>query len=132
MGRGCLLDVRGQKTIEMQGDYEDLVQKEDIVLLYTGFDEKFGLSEYYTDHPLVSDDLAQFLISRSIKILGMDLPSPDKYPFNIHKKLFEQDILIMENLTNLNALQGLEFEVMAFPLKIEAEASLIRAVAKII
>lgn len=38
---------------------------------------------------------------------------------------------MLENLTNLNSLLGIDsFEVMAFPLKICAEASLVRAVCR--
>ena len=60
----------------------------------------------------------------------MDLPSPDNYPFEIHKKLFANNILIVENLTNLSELIGVkDFDIIAFPLKIRAEASLVRVVA---
>ena len=65
-------------------------------------------------------------------MLGIDLPSPDKYPFKIHKMLFNHNILIIENMTNLSELLLEEsFEVITFPLKIRAEASMVRAVAKI-
>jgi len=49
--------------------------------------------------------LGDFFVEKKIKLLGMDLPSPDKYPFRIHKKLLENNILIIENLTNLSELQ---------------------------
>ena len=64
-------------------------------------------------------------------MLGMDLPSPDKYPFKIHKKLFDNDILIIENMTNLSQLLSVNnFEIIAFPLKIKAGASMTRVVAR--
>ena len=60
------------------------------------------------------------------------MPSPDQYPFKVHHKLLENDILIIENLRNLKKLEGAKrFEVMAFPLNIRAEASLTRVVARI-
>jgi kynurenine formamidase len=66
-------------------------------------------------------------------MVGLDLPSPDTYPFVIHKLFFDADILIIENIANLSNLpQGCEFEIFAFPLNIMAEASLARVVAKII
>ncbi|MFQ7174451.1 MAG: hypothetical protein ACLRQF_21855 [Thomasclavelia ramosa] len=59
------------------------------------------------------------------------MPSPDQYPFKVHHKLLENDILIIENLRNLKKLEGVKrFEVMAFPLNIP-EASLTRVVARI-
>lgn len=129
-GKGCLLDVRNEKVINFKEEYTDLVKEYDIVLLYTDYSKFYGSKEYYKDHPVVSEELADFLITKKIKMLGIDMPSPDKYPFTIHKKLFENNILIMENLTNLSELLRIDhFDIIAFPLKIKAEASMVRAVA---
>ena len=88
--------------------------------------------KYFTEHPVVSDELAEFLLSRKIKMLGMDMPAPDYHPFKFHKDLLMKGIFILENLTNLKELVLLkEFEVIALPLKISAEASLVRAVCKV-
>ena len=63
-------------------------------------------------------------------MVGMDLSSPDKYPYDIHKLLLNSDILIIENLTNLDKLLGIgKFNFCAMPLNIDAEASIARAVA---
>ena len=56
--------------------------------------------------------------------------SNDNHEYNIHKKLFENEIFILENLTNLNKLlYNEEIQVFAQPLKIQGEASLVRAIA---
>ncbi len=131
-GNGCILDVRGQDPIQYKDEYSDLVKENDIVLLYTGYDEKYGSEEYYTEHPLVDESLAGFLIEKKIKMLGMDIPTPDREPFNIHKMLFKNDILIIENLTDLSKLLDEKiFEIIAFPLKIKADSSIARVVAKV-
>ena len=58
------------------------------------------------------------------------MPSPDRYPFTIHKKLLNNRIFILENLCNLERLAwGDDFKVIAFPLKIKGEGSMVRAVA---
>jgi kynurenine formamidase len=127
-GKGVLLDVRGENPIKMKTYYKDIISEGCIVLLYTGFDRYYKDQKYFTDHPLVSDELADFLLLRKIKMLGMDMPSPDYSPFKIHKLLLANDIFILENLTNLQELLDISsFEVMAFPLKISAEASFVRA-----
>lgn len=135
IGNGCLLDVRGESVISLKKEYYNLVQENDMVLLYTGFDSLFGKVDYYenfNNHPIVDIELANFFVEKNIKLLGMDMPKPDNYPFEIHKLLLSNDIFIMENLTNLQKLLGISsFEVIAFPLKIEAEASIVRAAAKI-
>lgn len=132
VGNGCLLDVRGQDKIVYKEEYSDLVTENDIVLLFTNHSEKFGTEEYYSKHPILDETMARFLIEKKVKMIGIDLPSPDEYPFEIHKVLFSHDILIIENLKNLSQLEGIKrFDLMAFPLKIKAEASMVRVVAKI-
>jgi len=117
----------------LKKEYKNTVQENDIVLLYTGFDQNFYNKSYFTDHPVVDKTLAQFLVDRKIRMLGMDLPSPDKYPFDVHKILLQGNVLIMENMKNLGLLtEAKYFEIIAFPIKIKAEAALVRAVARLI
>lgn len=132
MGKGCILDVRGEDVITYKDKYANLVSKGDILLLYTDHSRKWGTGEYFEKHPIIDESLADFFIEKEIKILGMDLPSPDKYPFKIHQKLFKHHILIIENMTNLSKLLGVkDFEIMTFPIKVRAEAAMVRVVAKI-
>ncbi len=132
-GEGCLLDVRGERVIGMKDHYRSKIIDRSIVLFYTGYDQKYGTDEYYTGHPEIHPELAEFLIAKQAKIIGMDLPSPDLAPYPIHKKLLDYQVLILENLTNLGSLLKAEqFEVMAFPLKIKADSSPLRVLAKII
>jgi kynurenine formamidase len=73
------------------------------------------------------------MVERKIKILGMDTPSPDKPPFSVHKLLLKSKIFILENLTNMEELlEAKKFEVIALPLKIKADSSISRVVARII
>lgn len=132
-GNGCLLDVRNQKSISYQNSFSDSVKSNDIVLLFSGHSEFFGMDSYYQDHPVIDKSFTDFCIDKRIKLLGMDSPSPDRFPFEIHKLLFKHDILIIENLTNLEVLLGYErFEIFAFPLKIQADSSPVRVVARIL
>jgi kynurenine formamidase len=130
---GCILDVRNQPTIQMKAEYEALIKDNSIVLLYSGHDKFYGTKEYYEEYPCVDMELCKFLTGKNIKMLGMDMPSPDRYPFEIHKLLFKNNIYILENLTNLHQLLYAEkFEVIALPLKIKADSSMTRAIARII
>ena len=131
VGKGVLLDVRGENPIQMKPEYRDIAAGRDIVLLFTEFDKYYFQDEYFTNHPTVSDDLADFLLSGNIKMLGMDMPAPDYPPFTFHKELLKKGIFVLENLTNLESLIDLaDFEVIALPLKIDAEASFVRAVCR--
>jgi kynurenine formamidase len=133
IGDGCLLNVCQESRVSMKAEYTSLIKEDDIVLLYTGFDKLYGEETYFTQHPVVDEELATFFVERKVKMVGMDLPSPDKYPFNVHLKLFAHNILIIENMTNLDKLVSIErFEVIAFPLKIKSEGAPARVVAKVI
>ena len=132
-GDGYLIDVRGERVIGMKDDYRPKIDNRSIVLFYTGYDQKYGTDEYYTGHPEIHPELAEFLIAKQTKIIGMDLPSPDYSPYQVHKMLLDHQVLILENLTNLGSLlKTAQFEVMAFPLKIEADSSPLRVIAKVI
>jgi len=133
VGRGVVLDVRGENPIRRKPHYDGLIRRGDVVLLYTGHDALFKSDpqKYYTQHPIVDMDFVAYLAEKQIKILGVDCCSPDYPPYDAHKVLLARGIFIMENLTNLARLLDLDaFEVFAFPLKIAAEGSFIRAAAR--
>lgn len=133
MGRGCLLDMRGEAVLTYKPQNASIVQPGDIVLLWTDHSSLYGKNAYYDEHPILHEDLVAFFVTKGIKMLGLDLPSPDRMPFSIHKKLLGVGIPIIENLTNLAKLTEIrQFEVIAFPLRISAEGSPVRVVAKII
>ncbi|MGG7177045.1 cyclase family protein [Clostridium paraputrificum] len=130
IGEAAVLDVRGKKEIKIEEGYKELLENKEIVILYTGFEEKYGIREYYDNHPTVSEELAKYFVDNKVKMVGFDMPSPDRYPFEIHKILLVNNIFILENLCNLESLLDVEtFKIIALPLKIEGEGSLVRAVA---
>lgn len=131
VGDGILLAAGGEKEIGYKPEYEDKIKKGDIVLIYTGTDKFYGSKEYYENHPIITMELAKFFVDKEIKLVGIDMPSPDYPPFEVHKLLLSNNIFIMENLTNLKDLLEVgSFEIFAQPLKLEAEASLVRAFAR--
>jgi len=133
IGNGCLLDVLGEVVISYKPELDERIQENSIVLLYTGFGELYskGYYENADSHPTIDAAFAELLAAKKVKMLGIDTPSPDHYPYNIHNMLFANGIFILENLTNLDKLLGIPcFEVIALPLKINAEASLVRAIAR--
>ncbi len=125
-----VIDVRGLSKIEMQPAWETLFRKYKIVLFCTGYSKAWGAESYYYEYPEFDDSIAEDLVNCGVKIAGFDSPSPDKTPFGFHTIFLKDERFLIENLTNLDKLVGKEnIKFMAFPLKIEAEASLIRAVA---
>lgn len=132
-GDALLLDVRGQSVITAKKEWIDLIQPKQIVLLLTGWDQYYGKKQYYHQHPVIDDSFSDLLIEKQVKMLGLDSCSPDSDPYDQHKKLLGEGILLLENLTNLNSLLDYShFQLMAFPIKWHAEASFVRAVAVIV
>ncbi|MBP9695383.1 MAG: cyclase family protein [Candidatus Magasanikbacteria bacterium] len=131
-GKAIFIDARGQMTIGPEILPKEKIKAGNVVILYTGWDKKFGNHEYFGDHPIVNNEFADTLIELGISILCIDFPSPDKKPYPIHQKLLRHDILIAENATNLELLiEQKKIEIIALPLYIEADASPCRIVAKI-
>ncbi|MEG1711029.1 MAG: cyclase family protein [Clostridia bacterium] len=131
IGQGVAFDVKGYSTINLQNTPLTDDYNNKCLLFHTGFSEKYGKTEYYHNHPTISIEFAKALVKFKVKLVGFDTPSPDFYPYDVHKLLLNNNIFIVENLTNIEKLLQKKFEFFAFPLKIAAEASLIRAVASI-
>ncbi len=131
-GPAKVFDCIGIDPIQLTPAMQQQIQTGDIVLFRTGFDLFWGTDKYYADYPVVDDTVADFLISKGIKIVGVDAAGPDKSPYPLHKKFFESDICLLENLCNLDKLLEKEtIELFAFPLKLLADSSPVRAVARI-
>ena len=128
-GPGKLIDARGQEKIGP--NFLTEVRAGDIVLVLTGFGAKFRDSDYYDKHPELTNEFCQKLVELKVKMVGMDMPSPDRAPYEAHKILLGAEILILENLTNLEQLLNKQFEVVALPAKFATNAAPVRVIAKI-
>ena len=106
-------------------------QEGDFVFFDTGMSKHYHESEYYDNYPEMSVEIADYLMGRKVKAVGIDMCSPDHAPFPFHKILLGNNILIIENLTNLEALAGKKFTVFAFPLRLALDGSPVRVVAEI-
>ncbi len=133
VGKGVLLDVRGKERIEESVLDGVALEKGDVVLLYTGFGDKFRSPEYFENSPAITTGFAQIMVEKGISMVGMDMSTPDHdEDWPVHKILLGNDILILENLTNLDKLiDAKNFEVIAFPMKLQADAAPVRIIAKI-
>ncbi|MES2225796.1 MAG: cyclase family protein [Patescibacteria group bacterium] len=124
--------------IRMDGSFDPTeiqkadIQEGDIVLFHTGMSEKYQEPAYFENYPGVPEDVAQYLIEKKVKIVGVDMCSVDtESDFPIHKLLLGKEVLIIENLTNLEALEGKTFKVHAFPIKLQIDGAPVRVVAEL-
>jgi arylformamidase len=102
------------------------IREGDIVFLSLGFAQAFNTSEYH-DHPYLSEDAATFLVERGVRIVGMDVLTPDMpvgrrpadFGFPVHSILLSNDVLIIENAGGaLRQLEGRRVEFVMAPLPI--------------
>ncbi len=128
-GRGVL--VNSGKNLNLEATNGIDIKEGDIVLFRTGMSDLYREPEYFNNYPALTEELANYLIERKVKMVGVDMCSVDHEPFPVHKILLKENILIIENLTNLAALDGLEFKVFAFPIKLQLDGGPSRVVAKI-
>lgn len=106
------------KVININNPDLDSIEDEDVFLLYSEHIEK-GIDNLFNDVPVLDENLVDFLITKKPKMLLLDIPTPDKSPYPIHKKILGNDILIVENVCNMKLLIDKKFKVYAIPLNFE-------------
>lgn len=133
IGKGVVIDVRGKQKIDASVLNNIDIQEGSVVLLYTGFGSKYRTDDYFKGYPELGEDFAKKMVDLKVKIVGMDILGPDyDKPWATHKILLGNEILIIENLDNLDQLLDVkDFEIIALPLKLKADASPVRVIAKI-
>jgi arylformamidase len=126
------IDVPGNGEIERAQltRYRDQLAHCGKVVFSTGWAQQWGGPEYFTHHPVIKTDVADFLIECGVHLVGVDFPSVDRAPFLTHVALLSHDVLILENLTNLSEIRAASFQLVAVPLKFTGrDGSPVRAVA---
>ncbi|KAF8483690.1 putative cyclase [Russula ochroleuca] len=105
------------------------------LLLCTGWSQHWGRKEYMKS-PHLSEEAAKEIMERGVRVVGIDVFSvdgevPEGAVETVHRLLLGNGILIVENLTNVEALlDGSAYLVSLLPLKLQGcDGSPIRAVA---
>ncbi len=129
---GLCIDARNRDLLDV-----DLLENVDLrqtqaVLFYTGMGDDYTDQAYATDYPKISLELAEALVENKLTMVGVDMISYDHdEPFPIHKRLLKEEILLIENLTNLYQLAGKVFKLYALPINFDLEAAPARVIAEL-
>ncbi len=103
------------------------VEAGDIVFVRTGWDVHFHRDhDRYNDHPWLSLDAAGWLVERRVKLVGLDVATPDMpeaarlpgFDWPVHHRLLEAGVLIAEHLARLDLVAGRRFQAYALPIPI--------------
>lgn len=123
-GKAIVIDVSDRGATAIDQAVLNIIpdnDKPDFVLLHTGWSAKWGNADYLASFPYPSVGLAQKIVDLGLKGVGMDVISIDAIDSKdlpAHHILLSNNILIIENMTNLQQLIGQSFYLAAFPLKI--------------
>ncbi|WP_316355589.1 cyclase family protein [Candidatus Neptunichlamydia sp. REUL1] len=130
----CSLTLEEAKQALSNQELE--IEKEDIVLLFTGADALWGTPEYFTDFRGIDLSVCKWLVDLGVRVIGVDTFGFD-LPF--HKMLSayektqnsgvlwpchmfgrESEYCQIERLTNLASLpKRRKFEISCFPIKLK-------------
>lgn len=128
IGRGVLTPV--DTHFDLATVKRSDIRPGDIVLFRTGMSGHYHEPIYFEDYPVMSDEIAAYLVERRVKMVGVDTGSVDSAEdFPIHKLLLTGGVLIIENLTNLDKLTG-PFMIYALPIKLALDGAPARVVAE--
>lgn len=146
IGPGVVLDLRREGVVPI--DAADLEQASpgirdgDIVFIWTGYAEKVGSVDIHaTGHPHLTEDAARWLVDRGVRLIGIDVFTPDLpgnfrpegFDWPVHQILLGNDTLIIENLgTNLERVAGHRVDISAVPVRVAgAEGGFVVPLARI-
>ncbi len=103
------------------------------IFFFTGWQKNLQKKNYFTENPGLDISAAKYIASKKTNLVGIDSPSIDlgnDELFNVHHIFSKNNILIVENLTNLNKISSKEFNFTILPLKLkDATGSPVRAIA---
>ncbi|MBW6410620.1 cyclase family protein [Clostridium weizhouense] len=139
MGLGIVIDCKDlvnakEKIIDISYIEKNRinVEKAEFLIFNTGYFHKWGNKDYFKDYPILHENLINYIINHKKKGIGIDLMSIDiisSENLPIHNKILKNNIVIIENLTNLDRLGNDLFEFYALPLKYEnSDGAPVRAI----
>jgi arylformamidase len=97
------------------------IKKGDIAFFNLGYSGVYGKDAYSTS-PYFSNEAIRWIVDQGVKIMGVDaggVEIPGSEEHVNHAALFENNVLLIENLANLDSVPVNRFMVYAFPLFIK-------------
>ena len=108
------------------------------IILRTDWSEHLGTMRFYNEYPFLSEDAAKWLVENGVRLIAMDMPSPDNPAHSRgtpkdspnHKVLLGAGVVLVEYVCNLKSLTSDEVELVVLPLKLkDCDGSPVRCIA---
>ena len=128
-------DLSEGDTIDISyiNKYKGVIEDAEFVLFKTGWDKYWDTEKYYGKFPVISEEVADYLISSNKKGIGLDVISIEAIESEdlpMHHKVLKNNLVIIENLCNLDQIGSDLFTFCALPLKfINSDGASTRAIA---
>jgi len=141
MGPAFVCDLRHvapREDIEIEdfGPWADRIVPDSRVIYRTDYSDRRFDADYRKSFPCPSVRCAEWLADRGVVLLGMDTPSvgpvfrTPKAVVDVHTPLLKAGVVIVEELSNLGAIEADTFHFVALPLRLtQLDGSPVRAVA---
>jgi kynurenine formamidase len=91
------------------------------VLVQTGWDVHWRTEQYQSDHPFLTADAAEYLVSQGVILVGIDslnIDDTDDWSRPVHSTLLAAGVPIVEHMCHLSRLPQRDFRFFAVPAKI--------------
>jgi kynurenine formamidase len=135
VGEAVVIDLttKGKKGAIFEPDdfkpFEKQIRRTRKVLIKTGWARTWETPAYHDEFPGFSPAGATYLVDQGIHLIAVEQASI--HPTNhleIHRIFFNQEVVIVEGLANLDSVKAELVEFFAVPLRFEgADGSLVRA-----
>ena len=129
MGDAWLIDITIHKpkhllTVADLDSVSDSFKPGDSLVLKTNWSQYLGSTKYRDELPRISRELAEWCVMHHVKMLGVEPPSVAdvnnlEEVTAIHHILLKGKVIIIEGLTNLDAITKNKIFLIAMPLKIK-------------
>lgn len=114
------------------GDLDSLDFEDHTRIIFKTKNSNFiNMGRFVEDYAYLEKDAAEYLVKKGIRLIGFDYYTIDKYNSEMpaHRKLLENDILVIEGLNLANVDPG-EYELIALPIKLKADGAPARVVLR--
>jgi kynurenine formamidase len=109
----CMNDM--EEFILHYGD----IEPESVVVFYTGWSKFWNTDKYHNNYkfPHISREVAEFLVEKNIRGIGIDTLSPDMPEnWHCHQIFLSQGMYIIENIANIDSMPNCGGYLITLPI----------------
>ena len=97
------------------------VEKDKALIIRTGWDRMWDSPDFVSKSPYLTKPAVDWLLDKEPSIIGADIPCFDRAekPEGLVNRLFEQGVLLLAPLVNLDKIESTQVQLIALPPKID-------------